>query len=253
MAPLILITNDDGIEARGIEFLAKQVSSLGDVVVVAPDSPRSGQSCAITVTNPLRLFKVKEEGNIVYYKTTGTPVDCIKLALHTVLPRRPDIILSGINHGSNSGVSTMYSGTMGAAYEGAIIGIPSVGFSLCDHSPEADFTPCTEVVQRVCKAVLENGLPASVCLNVNVPVGVDIKGIKVCKQAMGYWTEEYECHVDSHGREFYWLTGYFVNTSPKDSTTDEDLLSQGYITIVPTSCDRTATSSIPFVEDIIKI
>ncbi len=251
MKPLILITNDDGIEARGIEFLAKQVASLGDVVVVAPDSPRSGQSCAITVTNPLRLFKVKEESNIKYYKTTGTPVDCIKLAIHGVLERRPDIILSGINHGSNSGVSTMYSGTMGAAYEGAIIGIPSVGFSLCDHSPEADFTPCIEVIQKVVKFVLKNGLPTSVSLNVNVPVGVEIKGIKVCKQAMGYWTEEYEKRVDSHGREFYWLTGYFVNTSPKGEETDEELLSQGYITIVPTSCDRTATTAIPFVKNLL--
>lgn len=251
MKPLILITNDDGIEARGIEFLAKQVSSLGDVVVVAPDSPRSGQSCAITVTNPLRLFKVKEEGNIKYYKTTGTPVDCIKLAINSVVERRPDIILSGINHGSNSGVSTMYSGTMGAAYEGAIIGIPSVGFSLCDHSPEADFTPCIEVIQKVTKSVLEKGLPPSVSLNVNVPAGVEIKGIKVCKQAMGYWTEEYEKRVDSHGREFYWLTGYFVNTSPKGEDTDEELLQQGYITIVPTSCDRTATTAIPFVENIL--
>lgn len=251
MKPLILITNDDGIEARGIEFLAKQVSSLGDVVVVAPDSPRSGQSCAITVTNPLRLFKVKEEGNIKYYKTTGTPVDCIKLAIHAVLERRPDILLSGINHGSNSGVSTMYSGTMGAAYEGAIIGIPSVGFSLCDHSPEADFTPCIEVIQKVTKSVLEKGLPPSVSLNVNVPAGVEIKGIKVCKQAMGYWTEEYEKRVDSHGREFYWLTGYFVTTSPKGEDTDEELLQQGYITIVPTSCDRTATTAIPFVENIL--
>ena len=250
MKPLILITNDDGIDARGIEFLAKQVAPLGDVVVVAPDSPRSGQSCAITVTKPLQLHKVKEEGNITYYKTTGTPVDCIKLAINDVLERRPDMILSGINHGSNSGVSTMYSGTMGAAYEGAIIGIPSVGFSLCDHSPLADFTPCTEVVDKVCKGVLKNGLPASVCLNVNVPVGVEIKGIKVCKQAMGYWTEEYDKKVDSNNQVSYSLTGHFVNTSPKDSTTDEDLLTQGYITVVPTSCDRTATSALSFVEDI---
>ncbi|MBR5323438.1 MAG: 5'/3'-nucleotidase SurE [Muribaculaceae bacterium] len=251
MKPLILITNDDGIEAKGIEFLAKQVAPLGDVVVVAPDSPRSGQSCAITVTKPLQLFKVKEEGNVIYYKTTGTPVDCIKLAINDVLERRPDMILSGINHGSNSGVSTMYSGTMGAAYEGAILGIPSVGFSLCDHSPSADFTPCAEVVNKVCKAVLKNGLPASVCLNVNVPVGVEIKGIKVCKQAMGYWTEEYNKIVDSNNQVSYSLTGHFVNTSPKDSTTDEDLLTQGYITIVPTSCDRTATSVISYVENIL--
>lgn len=253
MKPLILITNDDGIEARGIEFLAKQVVPLGDVVVVAPDSPRSGQSCAITVTNPLRLFKVKEVDNIKYYKTTGTPVDCVKLAMHCVLDRRPDIVLSGINHGSNSGVSTMYSGTMGAAYEAAIIGIPSVGFSICDHSPDVDFTPCAEVIQKVCKMVLEKGLPPSVCLNVNVPVNIDIKGIKVCKQAMGYWTEEYDRRVDSHGREFFWLTGYFVNTSPKDGTADEELLQKGYITIVPTSCDRTATSAIAFVENELKL
>lgn len=251
MKPLILITNDDGIEARGIHFLAKAVSHLGEIVVVAPDSPRSGQSCAITVTNPLRLFKAKEEGNIKYYKTTGTPVDCIKLAINEVLERRPNLILSGINHGSNSGVSTMYSGTMGAAYEGAIIGVPSVGFSLCDHSPDADFAPCLDVIQKLCKSVLENGLPASVCLNVNVPVGVEIKGVRVCKQAMGYWTEEYDRREDSHNRVFYWLTGHFVNTSPKGSATDEELLSQGYITIVPTSCDRTAMSAIPFVEKLL--
>lgn len=252
MKPLILITNDDGIEARGIAYLAKWASRYGEVVVVAPDSPRSGQSCAITITNPLRLYKVKEEEGIQYYKTTGTPTDCIKLAINEVLDRRPNLILSGINHGSNSGVSTMYSGTMGAAYEGAIIGVPSVGFSLCDHSPEADFSPCQDVVCKVVEAVLKNGLPQSVCLNVNVPVGMPIKGIKVCSQAMGYWTEEYDRRVDSHNRVFYWLTGHFVRTSPKDAQTDDALLSQGYITIVPTSCDRTATSAIPFVEEALK-
>lgn len=250
--PLILITNDDGIDAKGIHSLVDMVSDMGKIVVVAPDGPRSGQSCALTVSMPLRLRKIKEDGNITYYKTGGTPVDCVKLAINEVLGRKPDLILSGINHGSNSAVSTIYSGTMGAAYEGSVLGVPSVGFSLCSHEHEPDFEACRGIVRETCVSLLKNGLPPSVCLNINVPYNQEIKGAKICRQALGHWTEEYEHRVDPRGESYYWITGKFVNDEPDSEDTDTWALDNGYISIVPTSCDRTATGAFGFVKDIFK-
>ncbi|MEG1999072.1 MAG: 5'/3'-nucleotidase SurE, partial [Bacteroidales bacterium] len=218
--PLILVTNDDGIDAKGIHALVDMVSGLGNIVVIAPDGPRSGQSCALTVSAPLRLRRIKEDGNIVYYKTGGTPVDCVKLAINEVLGCKPDLIISGINHGSNSAISTIYSGTMGAAYEGSVLDVPSVGFSLCSHESEPDFEVCRGIVVETCKMLLEKGLPHSVCLNINVPYNQNIKGVKICRQAMGYWTEEYEHRVDPRGDSYYWITGKFINTEPENEDTD---------------------------------
>ncbi|MGL5317599.1 MAG: 5'/3'-nucleotidase SurE [Bacteroidales bacterium] len=245
--PLILITNDDGYTSKGIEVLIQAVCHLGDVVVVAPDGPRSGMSSAITATLPLRLSKVKEhaEGHdIKIYKCSGTPVDCVKLALNKLLHRHPDVILSGINHGSNASVNVFYSGTMGAALEGCIARIPSVGFSICDHSPEADFEPFTESVKKIATEVIQHGLPEGICLNVNYPKVDTLEGTKVCRQADTFWSEEFEACVDPHGRNYYWLTGMPVNRKPDLDNTDDFWLEKGYATIVPTKIDLTADEFI---------
>ena len=251
--PLILVTNDDGIEAKGVHELAKMIEDLGDIVVVAPDSPRSGQSSALSVGIPLRLNLIEHYRNISFYRTNGTPVDCVKLSMNQLFDRQPDLLLSGINHGSNSGVSIVYSGTMGAALEGCIIGIPSIGFSLTSHEPDADFSPCREIVRESCKKVLEKGLPPSVCLNINIPAIPRPKGARICRQAQGYWTEEYDHRIDPHGKDYYWLTGRFMNLEPENEETDEWALAHGYISIVPCTCDQTAYSAIPEINDLLSL
>jgi 5'-nucleotidase len=188
--PLILITNDDGYLAKGIEVLVEAVQDMGQIVVFAPDLPRSGMSGAITVTQPLHAYIWKRERNVTSYVCNGTPVDCVKLALNEFLDRKPDLILSGINHGSNAGVSVLYSGTMGAAIEGCIFEIPSIGFSLCNHSPYADFNESKKVVRKIVEKVFETGLPSRVCLNVNIPTG-KVKGIKAATQTQGKWASEF--------------------------------------------------------------
>ncbi len=249
--PLILVTNDDGIEAKGIHELVNMIKDLGDIVVVAPGGPRSGQSSALTVGTPLRLTLIEKKQNISFYRTNGTPVDCVKLSINQLFDRHPDLLLSGINHGSNSGVSIIYSGTMGAALEGCIIGIPSIGFSLTSHDPNADFSPCRAIVRACCKRVLEKGLPPSVCLNINIPATPCFKGVRICRQAQGYWTEEYEHRIDPNGKDYYWLTGHFMNQEPENEETDEWALAHGYISIVPSTCDQTAFSAIPKIDDLL--
>lgn len=246
--PLILVTNDDGIDAGGIHALVEMISDMGRIVVVAPDGPRSGQSCALTVSRPLRLTPVAGDGHVAYYKTDGTPVDCVKLAINEILGGHPDLILSGINHGSNTAISTIYSGTMGAAYEGSVIGVPSAGFSLCTHDVSPDFGCCREMVRRTTNALLEKPLPYSVCLNINIPYECDIKGVRICRQALGYWTEEYEKRIDPRGQSYYWVTGRFVNTEPDADDTDSWAVANGYVAVVPTSCDRTAVDAFPAVK-----
>ncbi|MBR3831519.1 MAG: 5'/3'-nucleotidase SurE [Bacteroidaceae bacterium] len=242
--PLILVTNDDGIEAQGIKSLVTYLMPLGDVVVVAPDSARSGQSAAITVNVPLRVTQVENQKGYVAFKTTGTPVDCVKLALNVLLSDAPDLIVSGINHGSNSGVSVVYSGTMGAVFEGIIHGIPSIGFSLCSFSHDADFSVCRNVVERLCKKALQQGLPSQLGLNVNIPATDSIQGEVVCRAARGKWVSEYESRVDPFGRPYHWLTGYFENAEPDAEDTDEYNLARNYISIVPVTPDR----SLPDVD-----
>jgi 5'-nucleotidase len=239
--PLILITNDDGVEAKGLQSLIETIRRLGTVVVVAPADPQSGMSHAITVKVPLRLTKIREEENLTVYKCYGTPVDCVKMALNHLLPEKPDLLLSGINHGSNSAASVFYSGTMGAALEGSINEIPSIGFSLLNLDHDADFTTAKHYAGIITRDVLLNGLSYSVCLNVNIPdvqVG-QVAGIKICRQNRGYWQEEFDQRTDPAGKHYFWLTGVFHNTEPEATDTDEWALNNNFVSIVPLQTDLT--------------
>ena len=237
--PLILITNDDGHDARGIQVLTLLMMQLGDVVVVAPDGARSAQSNALTVTHPIRFKKLEQKEGLIIYSCTGTPTDCVKLALNEIVDRRPDLIVAGINHGSNSAINVIYSGTMGAVLEGCENGILSIGFSVCDHSLDADFSIFESYVLQITRAALLNGLPHATCLNVNAPVG-PIKGIRVARQCDGRWTKEYAKRTDPRGGSYFWLTGNFENHEPEAEDTDEWALDHGFISIVPTKIDLTA-------------
>lgn len=240
--PLILVTNDDGIFAPGITFLAKVAAKFGRVVVVAPDKPQSGMGHAITINSTLRIQKTNHHKAEKEYACSGTPVDCVKMAVNHILKKRPDLVLSGINHGSNSSINVIYSGTMSAAIEGALEGTPSIGFSLCDYSMEADFTQAGKFISKIIEESLKNKLPNGVCLNVNIPKlrEADFKGIKVVRQAKANWVERFEERKDPYGREYYWLTGEFVNFEPESNDTDEWALANGYISVVPTQADLTA-------------
>jgi 5'-nucleotidase len=246
--PVILVTNDDGITAPGIRALVEAMMPLGDVVVVAPDSPQSGMGHAITITRPLRLNKVEVAGMPVAYQCSGTPVDCVKLAVNQILHREPDLCVSGINHGSNSSINVIYSGTMSAAMEGAIEGVPSIGFSLLDYSLSADFTAAKKHARTIAEQVLKNGLPEGTLLNVNIPAvsAEKIKGIKVCRQAIAKWKEEFDERLDPNKRPYYWLTGKFINPD-KGEDTDEWALSNNYVSVVPVHYDFTAHHAIPFL------
>lgn len=245
LRPIILITNDDSIEAPGIHHLARCVRTLGDVYVVAPRQPQSGQAAALTVGSPLRITELpQEEEGIRMFTVNGTPVDCVKLALHAIVPRKPDLVLSGINHGSNANVNVTYSGTMGAVLEGCLEGIPSIGFSLMHHSLKADFSMCTAFVASITAKVLEKGLPKGICLNVNIPARVLPEGIRVCRACKGRWTDGYKRYLDPQGTPFYWLTGKFINEEPDATDTDEYWLQRNYISVVPVSADRSALPEI---------
>ncbi|MCM1152341.1 MAG: 5'/3'-nucleotidase SurE [Muribaculum sp.] len=241
--PLILISNDDGYQALGVRTLAEWLKPFADVVVVCPDGPRSGQSMAITVNAGLRITELPSDPDGTrWYKVNGTPVDCVKLAMYTVCKdRRPDLVVAGINHGSNSAVNVVYSGTMGAVFEGCAFGIPSIGFSLTDHAHDADFSPAKPYVEKITAEVLENGLPHDVCLNVNVPdIKGPAKGMKVVRACRGHWSDEYEEYTDPSGHKFYMLKGKFINEEPESEDTDEWCLSHGYVSVVPVMLDRTA-------------
>lgn len=243
--PLILITNDDSIEAPGLHHLVECVRTMGQVYVVAPENPHSGQSAALTIGAPLRIKELENapEG-VRLFTIDGTPVDCIKLALHAIVPRKPDLVLSGINHGSNSGNNVTYSGTMGAVMEGCMQGINSVGFSLLHHSMKADFTLSTQFVIDITRKVLADGLPDYVCLNVNIPAKVVPEGVRVCRAARGHWTEEYKRYLDPLGTPFYWLTGRFVNGEPEATDTDEYWLTRRHVSVVPVCPDCSDISVI---------
>lgn len=244
--PLILITNDDGVMAPGIRHLVKFMLEIGDVVVVAPDKPQSGMGHAVTMTVPLRLEKITVNSGHDEYSCSGTPVDCVKLAVNKVLKRKPDLLVSGINHGSNASISVIYSGTMSAAIEGSMETIPSIGFSLLDYRFDADFMPSKKYVQRIARNVLEHGLPKGICLNVNIPAvpEKDIKGVKVCRQARGNWNEDFDHRTDPMGKEYYWLTGEFV-LHEKSNETDVWALENNYLSVVPIQFDFTAHNVIP--------
>lgn len=243
--PVILVTNDDGITAPGIRALVMAARKLGEVVVVAPDSPQSGMGHAITIGHPLRLNKVAvfEEEGVEAWQCSGTPVDCVKLARDIVLKRRPDICLSGINHGANHSINVIYSGTMSAAMEAAIEGVPSAGFSLLDFDFHADFSVAQKVAEQVARQLLQSQTSAHLLLNVNIPkvTAKDFKGLKICRQAFASWSEEFDRRTDPRGKEYYWMVGRFEN---KDQRPDTDMraLEQGYASIVPVSFDLTDKS-----------
>ena len=244
--PLILITNDDGFRAKGIRTLTAYLKDVADIIVFAPDQPQSGMSSAITSINPLRYFLYKEEENVKTYVCNGTPVDCVKLAMY-VLPKKPDMIFSGINHGSNAAVSVLYSGTMGAAIEVCIFGIPSVGMSLCDFGAEADFSQSGMIATEIAKKVWEEKLPKGVCLNVNVPKG-EVKGLKIATQTQGKWTNEYYASKDAGQRDVFWLRGYFDNWEEQNKESDEWVLTNGYAAVVPVKIDMTHYETIELLK-----
>ncbi|HYG51654.1 MAG TPA: 5'/3'-nucleotidase SurE [Flavobacteriales bacterium] len=239
--PLILVTNDDGITARGIASLVEAVKSFGDLVVIAPDKPQSGMGHAITVNNLLRLDKAEVFAGTDCYACSGTPVDCVKLAIYHVMHRKPDLVVSGVNHGSNASTNVLYSGTMSAAVEGALEGIPAIGFSLCDHRGEADFEASKQVIKKVVTTVLDKKLPENVCLNVNIPKGKpgDIKGLKICRQAKAFWDDKFDRRQDMFGRDYFWLTGEFRNYDGGEDT-DIWALNNNYVSVVPIQFDMTA-------------
>lgn len=241
---LILVCNDDGITAPGIRNLIEVAREFGDVVVVAPDKPQSAMGHAITINSTLRVHPMRSDG-ILEYACSGTPVDCIKLAVNKILHRKPDLLVSGINHGSNASINVIYSGTMSAAMEGAMEGIPSIGFSLLDHSIDADFSAAKHFARIIIEQALQDQMPAGVCLNVNIPkVATEmIKGIKVCRQARANWEEEFDERIDPNGKPYYWLTGVFRNYDDGQDT-DVWALENNYVSLVPCQFDITAHKSL---------
>ncbi|MFC5623125.1 5'/3'-nucleotidase SurE [Algoriphagus winogradskyi] len=244
--PLILVSNDDGITSKGIRVLVSVMKKLGDVVVVAPDSPQSGMGHAITIGETLRLEEVDIFDGVKAYKSSGTPADCVKLAKHYVMKdRSPDLIVSGINHGSNTSISVLYSGTMSAAIEGAMEGYPSIGFSLCDFSSKAEFSHIEEWVEKITRQVLKKGMTKGIALNVNFPPKQNeaIKGVKICRQADAKWQEEFDERFDPNGRKYLWLAGNFVNFD-KGEDNDEWAIANNFVSIVPCQYDLTAHHAI---------
>lgn len=240
--PLILISNDDGITAPGISHLVSQMKRIGEVVVVAPDKPQSAMGHAITIGNPLRISKVDIFEGVEAYKCSGTPADCVKIAKHHILhDRKPDLVVSGINHGSNSSVNVIYSGTMSAAIEAAMEGLPAIGFSLCEFGEEADFSHCLEFVYSISKKLLDNPQRPGMALNVNFPIKTEepIKGIKVCKQGNAKWDEVFEEREDPYKGKYYWMAGEFVNLEKGAADSDVQAIEDNYISIVPCKYDLT--------------
>ncbi|EMR00938.1 5'/3'-nucleotidase SurE [Cesiribacter andamanensis] len=251
--PLILVSNDDGITAPGIRTLVMLMKELGDVVVVAPDGPQSGMGHAITIGNTLRLYKtdVFDHWGVEAYKCSGTPADCIKLAKHHVLKdNTPDLVVSGINHGSNTSISVLYSGTMSAAIEAAIEGMPAIGFSLCDFDPDADFSHTHALVLKIARQALQNGIPKGTALNVNFPPRRDeeMKGVKICRQARAKWQEQFDERFDPNGRRYFWLAGNFVNYD-KGEDNDEWAIANNWASLVPVQFDMTAHHAISEINE----
>jgi 5'-nucleotidase len=243
----ILVTNDDGYFAKGIAALVAVAKEFGNVTVVAPDKPQSGMGHAITIDSSLRVEAIDIFGSdVTAYKTSGTPVDCVKLATDKIFKTLPDLCLSGFNHGSNASINIIYSGTMSAAVEGSIEGIPSIGFSLLDYTEHADFEASKHCARYIIQQFLKNPIPLHNLLNVNIPKlkKEEIKGVKICRQAAAKWNEDYQERVDPRGKKYYWMTGVFDN---KDKGTDTDIwaLDNGYVSVVPVQYDLTAHGLIP--------
>lgn len=237
--PLILVSNDDGIMAKGVSELIRFLRPLGEIVAMVPDQPRSGSACSLTVKEPIHYDLVRKEVGLSVYRCSGTPTDCVKLALHTLLDRKPDLVVGGINHGDNSSVNVHYSGTMGVVLEGCLKGIPSIGFSVCDHAVDADFAPAGPYIRSIVQQVLQRGLPRLTCLNVNFPAIPDYKGVRICRQTAGQWTNEWEHFAHRGDTHYYWLTGEFADEDADQEETDHWALNNGYVAITPVRADVT--------------
>ena len=247
--PLILIANDDGYAAKGINCLIEMVRDLGDVLVCAPEGGRSGFACAFSVTTPLTLTLRRREEDIEVWSCNGTPVDCVKMALAELCPRKPDLVIGGINHGDNASVNTHYSGTMGVTMEGCMKYIPSVAFSLCDHREDADFEPLRPYIRQMVERVLREGLPTGVCLNINFPLVSQFKGVKVCRMAKGTWASEVAKYRHPRGFDYWWMMGCYHNDEPEAEDTDNWALQHGYVAITPTQMDVTAYEALANMKD----
>ena len=246
--PLLLISNDDGYLAKGINSLVEMISDIADIIVCAPEDARSGFACAFSATTPLRLELRDKRPGIEIWSCNGTPVDCVKMALAELCPRKPDMVVGGINHGDNASVNVHYSGTMGVTLEGCMKYIPSVAFSICDFSADADFEPLRPLVRRITQKVLSDGLPMGVCLNVNFPLASEYKGVKVCRMAHGTWSQEVtRCH-HPRGYDYWWMIGKYNNDEPDAEDTDNWALTHGYVAITPTQIDVTAHQSIDLIK-----
>jgi 5'-nucleotidase len=237
--PLILISNDDGVDAEGIIRLAEALRDLGEVVIFAPDGPRSGMSSAITCDRPIRYSLLRKERGLTSYSCTGTPVDCVKLAINEALPHKPDLLVSGINHGGNHALSIHYSGTMGAAFEGCVFDVPSIGASLYNYAPGVDFGESQRIVRIVAKQALTHGLPHGVYLNLNIPNVAKVKGIGVGRQTDGKWVREYNREKRADGKTLFWLTGDYAPYGDCYPDNDITLLEDGYASLVPCRIDVT--------------
>jgi 5'-nucleotidase len=248
--PLILITNDDGVKAPGIRALISYIRPLGRVVVVAPDRPQSGTAHAVTIAHPLRLELISQETDYEEYSCNGTPADCVKLAFKIVMRRRPDFLFSGINHGTNASINIVYSGTMAAVLEGALAGVPSVGFSLNNYSLDADFGPAEKFIRSIASNVISEGLPGGICLNVNIPDVPENKilGIKLCRQAAGTWEEDFDEREDPHGRKYYWMKGVYAQIG-NGVDTDQWAVEHNYVAVVPVQFDLTANHAMDLLRN----
>lgn len=254
---LIFVTNDDSYLSKGFRHAVELASQFGRVVAIAPDRVQSGMSQAITINSPLFMRQIERSDNVEIYAFSGTPVDCAKIAFdHFFECKHVDLVISGINHGSNAAVNVMYSGTMGAAIEGSFYGVPSIGLSVDDHSPDADFEGAMECGERIIRAILENEaiLPRPLCLNVNVPrcAASEIKGIRLSRQTRGFWREDFYARQDPQGRDYFWLTGAFQNAEPDAEDTDEWALAHRYVSVVPVQVDMTDYRMLKSLDGLIK-
>lgn len=247
--PLLLISNDDGYQAKGINSLVEMLKDIADILVCAPETACSGMACAFSAMTPLRLHLREKREGVEVWSCNGTPVDCVKMALAELVPRKPDMVIGGINHGDNASVNVHYSGTMGVTLEGCMKYIPSVAFSLCDHQEDADFEPLRPYVRTITERVLKEGLPLGVCLNVNFPLVTDYKGVRVCRMAKGTWGNEVaKCH-HLRGYDYWWMVGNYTNDEPEAEDTDNWALTHGYVAITPTQIDVTAYSALDLIKN----
>lgn len=249
--PYLLISNDDGVTAPGIQFLVEALRSYADILVMAPDSARSGFSCSITSAQPITYKVLREEEGLTVCSCSGTPTDCVKMALNLFPDRRPDLIIGGINHGDNSSVNAHYSGTMGVAIEGALQGFPSIAFSLCDHRWDADFEPLRPYLVDFMYKSLALALPPFTCLNVNFPAVSKFKGVKVCRMAYSRWTKEVEERKHPWGGKYYWLVGENIELEPEATDTDRWALAHGYVAVTPTQLDVTAKELVEVLREVL--